>query len=103
MNINNLTEFNELIKKNKIVIVDFYTDWCGPCKMLAPIMQQVGEELEKMAVVAKVNVDVANDLSDKFDIKTIPTVMYFVNGVVKEQFIGYRTKAQVLDLFKKIA
>ena len=71
-------EFNNEVKDG-VVIVDFFADWCGPCKMLAPIFEEVGNEMEGKAKFIKVNVDEARDIADKFRISTIPTMIVLKN------------------------
>ena len=76
-------EFNNEVKDG-VVIVDFFADWCGPCKMLAPIFEEVGNEMEGKAKFIKVNVDEARDIADKFRISTIPTMIVLKNGLRKK-------------------
>ena len=76
--INNKAEFEQLIKENNNVVIDFYATWCGQCKMLAPIIEQVANEVSHVKVV-KVDVDVAGDLAELFGITSIPTVVYIKN------------------------
>ena len=76
--INNKAEFEQLIKENNNVVIDFYATWCGPCKMLAPIIEQVANEVSHVKIV-KVDVDVAGDLAELFGITSIPTVVYIKN------------------------
>ena len=70
------------------VFVDFYADWCGPCKMIAPTMETLSEEYAGRVKVVKVNVDSNQDLAMKYDIMTIPTAMLFENGTVRDSLIG---------------
>ena len=84
-------EFNNEVKDG-VVIVDFFADWCGPCKMLAPIFEEVGNEMEGKAKFIKVNVDEARDIADKFRISTIPTMIVLKNGEKKEVSVGFMPK-----------
>ena len=88
MKIINTEEFNELIK-NGTVVIDFFADWCGPCKMLSPVIEEVSGEYTDIEF-AKVNVDDNMDLAEKFGIMSIPQVYMFRNGEVVNKFGGYR-------------
>lgn len=89
-----------VINSTKPVLVDFYADWCGPCQMLAPIIDEIAEELEGEAVVCKLNVDEARDLAMEFRVATIPTLMVFKNGEAVETVIGARPKDEIIALLK---
>lgn len=82
----------EVLDADKITVVDFYADWCGPCKMMAPIMEAVAKELGETAVVGKVNIDDNQNLAVKYQIMTIPTIAIFKNGEIVESFIGVTDK-----------
>ena len=88
MKVINTEEFNELIK-NGTVVIDFFADWCGPCKMLSPVIEEVSGEYTDIEF-AKVNVDDKMDLAEKFGIMSIPQVYMFRNGEVVNKFGGYR-------------
>ena len=89
-----------VINSTKPVLVDFYADWCGPCQMLAPVIDEIAEELEGEAVVCKLNVDEARDLAIEFRVATIPTLMVFKNGEAVETVIGARPKDEIIALLK---
>ena len=89
--------FNEIISENKLVLVDFYAEWCGPCKMLAPIIHEIKEELSDKVYVIKVNVDEEEDLSTKFNIFSIPTLVLIKDGKEIDRKIGYNTKQILVD------
>ena len=72
--------FEALIRENKIVLVDFFATWCGPCRMIAPLIEQVAEEYDGKAVVAKVDIDEAQELATQYGIESIPTVILFKDG-----------------------
>ena len=99
--INNKAEFEQLIKENNNVVIDFYATWCGPCKMLAPIIEQVANEVSHVKVV-KVDVDVAGDLAELFGITSIPTVVYIKNQKLELRELGFKPKAAILDNINKI-
>lgn len=96
----NNNNFDETIK-NGVVLVDFWATWCGPCKMLAPNVEEIAKEYEGRAVVGKVDVDENPDLAERFGIMSIPALFVFVNGEVKEKLIGYRLKMQIADVLDK--
>jgi thioredoxin 1 len=86
-----LTELNfeqEVIKSDKPVLVDFWAPWCGPCRMMAPIVEELAEEFKDKAKVGKLNVDENADLAQKYNIMSIPTFLIFKDGKVAEQLVG---------------
>ncbi|MEK6232654.1 MAG: thioredoxin [Luteolibacter sp.] len=87
----NMTETNftsEVIDSEQPVLVDFWAEWCGPCKMIGPILDQLSGELEGQAKIVKVNVDEARELAVKYNVKSIPLLLFFKNGEVKDQIVG---------------
>lgn len=88
----------EVINSDKPVLVDFWATWCGPCKMLAPIIEEIAEEKTNIKV-GKVNIDNEGELAIKFGIVSIPTVLLFDKGQVVKKEIGYRTKDQLIEAF----
>ncbi len=96
----NNNNFDETIK-NGVVLVDFWATWCGPCKMLAPNVEEIAKEYEGRAVVGKVDVDENPDLAERFGIMSIPALFVFVNGEVEEKLIGYRLKMQIAEVLDK--
>ncbi|WP_027122173.1 thioredoxin [[Mycoplasma] imitans] len=97
--INNIAELDQLLSSNKKVVVDFYADWCPPCKLLGPIFEEVSQEKTDWTFV-KVDVDKANELSAKYEIRSIPTVIFFVDGKITNTTNGFMPKNQLKELLK---
>ena len=87
--------FNEALN-NKYVLVDFYADWCGPCKMVAPVLEELDAEINQLTVV-KVNVDNELDLASKYGVQSIPNMIFFKDGKAVTQIIGFANKDAILD------
>ena len=93
-------EFERDIKtSDKTVLIDFYADWCGPCKMIAPIIEEISNENPDI-LVCKVNVDTARELAIEFRIESIPTIFILKGGRVVSKTIGWRSKEQILEMLK---
>jgi thioredoxin 1 len=99
--VNDMGSFNEIINGNTPVLVDFYADWCGPCKMMAPIMQQVSREMDGKVKVIKVDVDKNEDVARKYQIRSIPTMILFKNGKVLWQGVGVMQADQIKAIIQK--
>ena len=95
-----MQNFNELINSEQPVLVDFYATWCGPCKALAPILEQLKNEYDGKATILKVDVDENPDLASQYDIRSVPTLMVFKNGNIIQTVKGFPGKAKVEDLLK---
>ena len=97
----NLTNQNfeeEVLNEKRIVLVDFFATWCGPCKMLAPIISQIAEEYKDRLKVGKVNVDEQNELAIKYQISSIPTLLLFKDGKVVKSLVGLSSKSEIENM-----
>ncbi len=93
----NDANFNEIvINSDKPVLVDFWAPWCGPCRMIAPIVDELDVEYEGKAVIAKCDVDSSSDVPVKYGIRNIPTILFFKNGELKDKIVGSTTKANII-------
>ena len=90
--------FDEEIGASELpLIVDFWAEWCGPCRMVAPVLEQIASENEGKVRLAKLNVDDAPAVAQRFNIMSIPTIMVFQDGVAKKRIIGAKGKGQMLE------
>ena len=96
----NATEFDEIRKKDELSLVDFYADWCGPCKMLAPLLEEVATENEHLNIY-KVNVDEEGALAQEFGVMSIPTMVLMRKGVILKKVVGSKTKNEILKLLNE--
>ena len=98
--INNETELNEATKEG-ITIVDFYANWCGPCRMLSPVLEELEEENSGISI-AKVDVDEARELAMKYKISAIPALLFFKDGNLVSTEVGFMSKDDLLEILKGI-
>ena len=95
----NKNNFDEIIRENGTVLLDFYADWCGPCRMVAPIVEAIANENPEL-VVGKINVDHSPELSREFGIYSIPTLIVIKDGEVHKRAEGARPKDAILEMLK---
>ena len=89
--------FDQSVASSPVLLVDFWAPWCGPCRMIAPVIEELGKELAGKVIVAKVNVDEAPGIAGNHGITAIPTLMIFRNGVLAERMTGLASKAALLE------
>lgn len=98
MSVLNVTSENyesEVLKSEKTVLIDFYADWCGPCKMMSPIIDEIAEEMKETIKVGKINVDENQDLAMEYGVMSIPTIVILKNGEVQKTFVGVTDKEEI--------
>ncbi len=89
----------EVLKSEKPVLVDFYADWCGPCQMMGPVIEEISEELDGKAKVGKINVDENPDVAVEYNVMSIPTLIIFKNGKEVKRYVGVTSKEELLKEF----
>ena len=89
-------EFDETIKSGK-VLVDFYADWCGPCKMMSPVVDEIAKEFSDKLKVCKINVDEAPEWAAEYGVMSIPTLIFFQNGNVVDTLVGLTSRSELIS------
>ena len=100
--INNDNFQKEVKESDKIVLVDFFATWCGPCKMLSPVLDQVADELKDKVVIGKLDIDESLDLAKEYEVMSVPTMILFKDGKEVDRIVGLRQKAQILEAINNI-
>lgn len=103
MAIVNVTDqsFADEVENGDAVLVDFWAPWCGPCKMIAPVLEEIDNEIGDKLTIAKLNVDENPETSGRFGVMSIPTLMMFKDGEVVEKLVGFQPKEQLMDALNK--
>ncbi|MBP6429003.1 MAG: thioredoxin [Bacteroidales bacterium] len=94
--------FESVVKQSdKLVVLDFWAQWCGPCRQIGPVIEELSVEYDGRVVVGKVNVDESNDITSQFSIRNIPTVLFLKNGEVVDKLVGAQSKSKFVDIIEK--
>jgi len=96
----NQTNIEETIKEG-VALVDFWAPWCGPCRMIAPVIEQLAQEFEGKAKICKINTEEEQELTQQYQIRSIPTILFFKDGEIVDQLIGSTTKAVLEEKLNK--
>lgn len=88
----------EVLNSKSIVIVDFFAEWCGPCQMLAPVLEKISDKVD----VVKIDIDEAEELAIKYGIEVVPTLIFFKDGEIKKEMAGFRSEKELLEIIEKI-
>lgn len=95
----NNENFNKEVKESsKLVLIDFYADWCGPCKMMSPIIDEIANEIDDRVKICKLNVDESQNIAIEYNVMSIPTLIIFKNGVMINNIVGLRQKQEILNI-----
>ncbi|SHH90444.1 thioredoxin [Clostridium collagenovorans DSM 3089] len=100
LEINKNNFIQEVLGEDKVVVADFWASWCGPCKMLAPVLEEISSEMKNVKFV-KINIDDNPNLAQQFRVASIPTLMVFKDGDIKNKIVGFRPKSEIVDLVSK--
>ena len=92
---------NSVLNNNKLVMIDFYADWCGPCKMVSPIIEEIAEEYKDVCDVFKLDIDVAPDVATKYNVLAVPTIIFFKDGKAVDTIVGAVPKTELVSKIEK--
>ncbi|MCQ2174465.1 MAG: thioredoxin [Bacteroidales bacterium] len=96
------SNINEIISSSKLVMIDFWAPWCGPCRFMLPTVEQIASEWEGRAVIAKCNADECGDLAARMGIRNLPTLLFFKDGELVDRLVGAQTKAQIVTKLENL-
>ncbi|NDV96247.1 thioredoxin [Dysgonomonas sp. 521] len=94
--------FDDILKSDKPLVIDFWAEWCGPCRMVGPIVEELATEYEGKVTVGKVDVDNNDEITSKYGIRNIPTILFIKNGEVVDKQVGAAQKAVLVDKIEKL-
>jgi thioredoxin 1 len=97
----NSEQFEKELKENEFLMVDFWAPWCGPCRMIAPIIDNVAKKMEGKVKIVKINIDESRDVATKYNIMSIPTIILFKNGELKDKFMGMMPENKIEEFINK--
>ena len=99
----NDSNFDELLANNSLVVVDFSATWCGPCRMVTPVIEELSGVYEGRAVIGKADIEEAVELTEKYGIRSVPTILFFKNGEqLSDKFVGAVTKSTLVDKIESL-
>lgn len=94
--------YQDLLNSDQLVVIDFWAEWCGPCRMVGPIIEELATEYAGKATIGKVDVDSNDDITSKYGIRNIPTILFFKNGEIVDKQVGAAPKATLVEKIDKL-